>query len=120
MSSCEDGSGTAGDGLKDAEGKDIGISDDENDERCPICLSDFDNKAFLDNCFHILVTGLLNCPLLLLNECSSTLTTTCYIPFATSVCCSGLTWCRRALSARSPSALLSITFEAQISTTSTL
>jgi E3 ubiquitin-protein ligase Topors len=52
MSSCEDGSGTAGDGLKDAEGKDIGISDDENDERCPICLSDFDNKAFLDNCFH--------------------------------------------------------------------
>lgn len=26
------------------------------EESCPICLSEFDNKAFLDDCFHILVS----------------------------------------------------------------
>lgn len=35
---------------------DDGVQEDENwDERCPICLSDIDDKAFLDNCFHILL-----------------------------------------------------------------
>ena len=47
---CEGGDN----GLRNTEGEEQGIVDNEDDERCPICLSDFDNKAFLDNCFHIL------------------------------------------------------------------
>lgn len=33
------------------------------EKRCPICLEDFDDKTFIDACFHILLnTELCYCP----------------------------------------------------------